>query len=277
MNRDQLLIAAAAVALVVGVAIAVSASAPTDTADRRRRPVPVAPLAGIIGGTLVVAVSGWIVPSLVVGGLVWYLTVQIRGAGTTDTSSTERVDALASWVENVRDVLQAGNQPVGAIGATTETCPTIIRAQVRSLHARLSAGQAPEVAFRRFADEMDDPLADLVAVGLLIAVSRGSETEDVLSALAAQSRHQADRRRVVEAERAPMQREVLVVSLVMCALLGGVFAFARSDYLGAYDTAEGQLFLGVVLVGYAGMLVWVARLARFPRPSRFLTLRADER
>lgn len=277
MNRSQLLVAAAAVALVVGVAVAISASAPRHVTDRRRRPTPVAPMAGLIGAALVFAVSGWIVPSLVVGAIVWYLANQMRGAGRTDTSSTERVDALASWVENVRDVLQAGNQPVGAIGATTETCPTVIRPQVRLLHARLSAGQSPDVAFRRFADEMDDPLADLVAVGLLIAVSRGSETEDVLSALAAQSRHQADRRRVVEAERAPMQREVQVVSLVMCALLVGVFAFARSDYLSAYDTAEGQLFLGVVLVGYAGMLVWVARLARFPRPSRFLTLRGDER
>jgi Flp pilus assembly protein TadB len=276
MNRDQLLVAAASATLMVGVTLAASANVSRHGPDRRRRPAPVAALAGLISGALVFAVSGWIVPSLVVGGIAWYLATQLRSARRIDTSSTERVDALASWVENVRDVLQAGNQPVGAIGAATETCPTIIRPQVRSLHARLSAGQSPDVAFRRFADEMDDPLADLVAVGLLIAVSRGSETEDVLSALAAQSRHQADRRRVVEAERAPMQREVLVVSVVMCALLVGVFAFARSDYLSAYDTAEGQLFLAVVLGCYAGMLVWVARLARFPRPSRFLTLRGDE-
>ena len=120
---------------------------------------------------------------------------------------------------------------------------------------------------------MDEPLADLVAVGLLIAVSRGAETEDVLSALAVQARHQADRRRIVEAERAPMRREVLMVSLVMCALLGGVFVFARSSYLDAYDDVSGQVFLALVLVGYGALLVWVGRLATFPRPTRFLTLR----
>jgi Flp pilus assembly protein TadB len=141
------------------------------------------------------------------------------------------------------------------------------------LFARLSAGQSAEVAFRRFADDMDEPLADLVAVGLLIAVSRGAETEDVLSALATQARHQADRRRIVEAERAPMRREVWMVSLVMCALLGGVFVFARSSYLNAYDDVSGQFFLAFVLVGYGGLLVWVGRLATFPQPSRFLTLR----
>ena len=73
----------------------------------------------------------------------------------------------------MRDVLQSGNQPVGAIGATTDTCPPSIRPHVRLLFARLSAGLPAELAFRHFADDMDEPLADLVAVGLLIAVSRG--------------------------------------------------------------------------------------------------------
>ncbi|MDP9464920.1 MAG: type II secretion system protein, partial [Actinomycetota bacterium] len=107
-------------------------------------------------------------------------------------------------------------------------------------------------------------------------VSRGSETEDVLSALAAQARHQADRRRIVEAERAPMRREVWMVSMVMCALLGGVFLLARSSYLNAYDDVSGQTFLALILVGYGALLVWVGRLATFPRPSRFLTLRQAE-
>ena len=171
-------------------------------------------------GSLVVAVSGWIIPSVVVGAIVGWLANSIRRRQGAVDVGVERTEALASWVENVRDVLQSGNQPVGAIGATTETCPPSIRPHVRLLFARLSAGQPAELAFRRFADDMDEPLADLVAVGLLIAVSRGAETQDVLSALAVQARHQADRRRIVEAERAPMRREVMMVSLVMCALLG---------------------------------------------------------
>jgi hypothetical protein len=71
-----------------------------------------------------------------------------------------------------------------------------------------------------------------------------------------------------------MRREVQLVSLVMGALLAGMFVFARNDYLGAYDTASGQVFLGVVLCAYAALLVRVGRLSQFPRPSRFLTLEA---
>jgi Flp pilus assembly protein TadB len=273
MRQDELVLATAMVLLVVGIAVTWSGlhhePGPTRTKTVQRSPI----VAGVAAGSLVVAISGWIVPSLIVGAIVSWLTSSMRrDRGGVDVG-VEHTEALASWVENVRDVLHSGNQPVGAIGATTETCPPCIRPHVRLLFARLSAGQPAEVAFRRFADDMDEPLADLVAVGLLIAVSRGAETEDVLSALATQARHQADRRRIVEAERAPMRREVWMVSLVMCALLGGVFVFARSSYLNAYDDVSGQFFLAFVLVGYGGLLVWVGRLATFPQPSRFLTLR----
>ena len=68
---------------------------------------------------------------------------------------------------------------------------------------------------------------------------------------------------------------MLIVSAVMCSLLGGLFVFARSSWLDAYDTADGQVVMTVVLCGYAALLVRVGRLSRFPRPSRFLTLRGS--
>ncbi|MEP7202273.1 MAG: type II secretion system F family protein [Ilumatobacteraceae bacterium] len=273
MNHGELVLVVAAVLLVVGLAIAWSGwhheSAPARHPPTHGTPI----IAGVVGSGLIVSISGWIIPAAVVGLIVGWMVTSMQERRTNVDVGVERTEALASWVENVRDVLQSGNQPVGAIGATTETCPPCIRPHVRLLFARLSAGQQAEVAFRRFADDMDEPLADLVAVGLLIAVSRGAETEDVLSALAVQARHQSDRRRIVEAERAPMRREVLMVSLVMCALLCCVFLFARSSYLNAYDDVSGQVFLSFVLLGYGALLVWVGRLATFPRPARFLTLR----
>jgi len=277
MNRNELILAAATLLLVVGAAIAWSGLHREPATARRRSASRTPILAAVVAAALVVAISGWIIPSVVVGAIAGWLIASIERRPNNVDVGVECTEALASWVENVRDVLQSGNQPVGAIGATTETCPPSIRPHVRLLFARLSAGQSAEIAFRRFADDMDEPLADLVAVGLLIAVSRGAETEDVLSALAAQARHQADRRRIVEAERAPMRREVLMVSLVMCALLGGVFVFARSSYLDAYDDVSGQVFLALILVGYGALLVWVGRLATFPQPARFLTLRQADR
>ena len=276
MNTNQLAIATAAVALIGGIAVAWSGFHVDPAPVSARFSIPPWAWTSVLAALATFAISGWFLPSVAIGGLCGWAALSRRNAHSRQQFGVERVEALASWVENVRDVLQAGNQPVGAIGATTETCPAVIRPQVTALFARLSAGQPAEIVLRRFADDMDDPLADLVAVGLLIAVSRGAETESVLSTLATQSRSLADRRRLVEAERAPMQREVLMVSIVMCLLLGTVFVFARSSYLNAYDRFEGQVFLAVVLCGYGGMLIWVARLARFPRPARFLTLRAGD-
>ena len=93
----------------------------------------------------------------------------------------------------------------------------------------------------------------------------------VLSSLAEQARTQADRRRIVEAERAPIQREVTLLSLIMGGLVVALVVFGRGEYLAAYDTAGGQTFLTIVLVAYAVLLLRVQRLGRFPRPSRFLT------
>lgn len=258
---------------VVGVAIAVlpPTEAPTismSTGDVRTFGVRFVGACGV--GLLVLLVSGWIVPGLVVGsGAFW----AIRGWQRRDRAGDveiARLDALASWIENVRDVLMAGEQPVGAIASTVGACPPIIRPHIRRLAAGLGR-QDPDVVFRRFADDLDDPLADLVAAGLAIAIRRGARTVPVLTALAEQARQQVDRRRLIEAERAPTRREVQALTLIMSTLVVLLLVFGRSEYLDAYDTTGGQLFLGFALAGYAALIVRVQKLAAFPRPSRFLT------
>jgi len=243
----------------------------TDPRPREVRPgASVRIGGGLVAGVVVLALSGWVVPALVVGVATWAAIGSWQRRDRRADTVVERTDALASWIENLRDVLIAGDQPIGAINATVATCGPSIRPQVRRLAAGLGR-QDPNVVFRRFADEIDDPLGDLIAAGLLIAVQRGARTVAVLNSLAEQARHQADRRRIVDAERAPVQREVTLLSVTMGALIVGLLVFGRADYLRAYDTAAGQLFLGVILVIYAVLLVRVQRLARYPRPSRFLT------
>jgi hypothetical protein len=230
----------------------------------------------IITATIVLVVSGWIVPAVVVGAGAWWAVAGWQRRQRNGPAEIERIEALASWIENLRDVLIAGDQPIGAIAATVGTCPPIIRPHVRRLVAGLGR-QDPDVVFRRFADDIDDPIGDLVATGLMIAVRRGARTVGVLSALAEQARQHADRRRLVEAERAPTRREVTMLTGIMGALVVALFVFGRSEYLRAYDEASGQLFLAVAVAGYAGLLARVQRLARFPRAGRFLTLDRDLR
>lgn len=259
----------------VGVAISPPATRPARRgagAARGRRASQAA--VALVAGGLVTAVSGWLVPGAVVAvGTFWAIDGWRRRPRSGDREIA-RLDALASWIESVRDVLVAGEQPIGAIVSTIDTCPPAIRPQVRRLAAGLGR-QDPDVVFRRFADDLDDPLGDLVAAGLSIAVRRGARTVPVLSALAEQARQQVDRRRLIEAERAPSRREVQALTLIMGGLVLALLLFGRSTYLDAYDTVGGQLFLSLALLGYAALIVRVQRLSAFPRPGRFLT--ADRR
>ncbi len=261
------------VVFVCGVVLVLTPPSPRANAERRgqRTQALVSQFAaGAVAGAIVLLVSGWLLPAAIVGGVAFWGTAGWLGRQRGASREIERLDALASWIESVRDVLMAGEQPIGAITSTVAACPPVIRPQVRRLALGL-ARQDPDFVFRRFADELDDPLADLVATGLSIAVRRGARTVPVLTALAEQTRQQVDRRRLVEAERAPTRREVKALTAIMGALVLGLLVLGRSTYLAAYDTAAGQTFLAAALLGYAALILRVQRLAAFPRPGRFLT------
>lgn len=267
------LLVACSVVAVLGIAIALlpATTPPPSRVDRatlRRRGGHAAIAVAL--GLLVVVVSGWVIPGAVVGVGAYWTIATWRGRQRSGDREIARLDALASWIESVRDVLIAGEQPVGAITSTVEACPPVVRPHVRRLAAGLGR-QDPDLVFRRFADDLDDPLGDLVATGLSIAVRRGARTVPVLTALAEQARQQVDRRRLIEAERAPARREVQALTLIMGGLVLGLLLFGRSEYLDAYDTPGGQVFLSVALLGYAALIVRVQRLSVFPRPGRFLT------
>lgn len=258
---------------ILGVVIALtppSAARTFAVRGRSSRARVVSVLVGLIAGALVLVLSGWLAPAAIVAvGAGWAADGWQRRQRSGD-AEIRQLEGLASWIESVRDVLMAGEQPIGAITATAASSDPIIRPYVRRLAAGLGR-QDPDLVFRRFADDLDDPLADLVAAGLAIAIRRGARTVPVLSALAEQTREQVDRRRLIEAERAPMRREVQALSLIMGGLVLALLVFGRSQYLDAYDSGVGQLFLAVALGGYAALIVRVQRLGAFPRPSRFLT------
>ena len=267
------LLAALTLAFVLGVVLVATPPAPralTVRSTRSLKHLAVQLAAAVVTGVVVLLVSGWLLPAAVVGGAAFWATAGWLGRRRGASREIERLDALASWIESVRDVLMAGEQPVGAITSTVGACPPVIRPQVRRLALGL-ARQDPDFVFRRFADDLDDPLADLVATGLSIAVRRGARTVPVLTALAEQTRQQVDRRRLVEAERAPTRREVKALTAIMGALVLGLLLLGRSQYLTAYDAATGQVFLAAALTGYAALILRVQRLAAFPRPGRFLT------
>ena len=166
-----------------------------------------------------------------------------RGSGTVANRRASvkveqaRIEALASWCEQLRDLLTAEHGIVGTIAATARTCPEPIRPEVERLATRLSR-QNPDTAIRQFAAELDDPSGDLVASVLLLAMSRSSRTSELLSELAGTIRERAAMRLRVEADRAGQRSEARFIIAFSAVAVTGVVVFGRdSEFLDAYDDA----------------------------------------
>ncbi len=133
-----------------------------------------------------------------------------------------RIEALAAWCEQLRDLLSAEHGIIGTIAATVRTCPAAIRAEVAGLAA---ASQPPIGRVRRSASsltELDDPSGDFVASVILLATTRSSRTGEMLSELATTIRDRASMRLRVEADRAGHRSEARFVVVFSGLVVLGV-------------------------------------------------------
>jgi len=122
----------------------------------------------------------------------------------------------------------------------------------------------------RFADDLDDPSADLIVAALVLnARLRGPGLREVLSALADSAREELDVRRKVAAERRSTRRSVQVVVAVTLIMAAGLVLF-NPTYMAPYTSFIGQVVLLVVIALYALGLLWLRRLAKIEVPERFL-------
>ncbi len=115
-----------------------------------------------------------------------------------------------------------------------------------------------------------------MAAGLPIAITRGARTVPVLTALAEQTREPGRPPPARRGRASPDAAQVQALTLIMSVLMVGLLVFGRSEYLDAYDSANGQVVLAAIIGGYVALLARVATLSRFPRPGRFLTVGPDD-
>jgi len=230
----------------------------------------------VIGGTIALVVTGWAV-AFVAGAVGGFVGLRAWGnRGTSAKVEQARITALASWCEQLRDLLSAEHGVIGTIAATARTCPEAIRPEVTRLATRLSR-QDPAMAIRQFAAEIDDPSGDLIASVLLLAMTRSSRTSELLAELSVTIRDRAAMRMRVEADRSGQRSEARFIIGFSAVSIGGIILFgSESDFLGAYDDTTGQLVLALVVGFFAMGGWWMARLTRFERPARFLSIGGQE-
>ena len=238
-----------------------------SNADARKNLIRIG--AGIGVGLIVLVVTRWLVLAVALGFLAATADRFFGGTGE-ERRAIERLDALATWTEALRDTIAGAVGLEQAIPATAVNSAPAIKPSLNLLVDRLRIREPLPSALMRFADDLDDPSADLIVAALVLnARLRGPGLREVLSALADSAREELDVRRKVAAERRSTRRSVQVVVAITLLMAAGLVLF-NPTYMAPYTSFVGQVVLAVVIALYALGLIWLRRLAKIEVPERFL-------
>ncbi|HEU4946238.1 MAG TPA: type II secretion system F family protein [Kribbella sp.] len=231
---------------------------------------------GVGVGLIVLAVTRWLVLAAALGLLAGMADRFFGGTGE-ERRAIERLEALATWTEALRDTIAGAVGLEQAIPATAVNAAPAIKPALNLLVDRLRIREPLPAALMRFADDLDDPSADLIVAALVLnARLRGPGLREVLSALADSAREELDVRRKVAAERRSTRRSVQVVVAITLLVAAALILF-NPTYVSPYTSFIGQFVLFVVIALYAIGLVWLRRLAKIEVPERFLIGGNDRR
>ena len=217
-------------------------------------------------GLAVLLLTRWVVltAAAAVLVLVWPM---LFGGSRQERVAAARIEGLATWAESLRDTIAGAVGLEQAIPATVYAASPVIRGDLTLLADRMRVRVPLPVALRQFADDLDDPTADLIICALMMnSRLRGPGLRQLLGNLAATARAELDMRQRVSASRAGMRRSAQIVVVFSMAV------FNRS-FVAPYGSAQGQMVLFVVVALFAVGLMWMRRLAGVTLPRRFLTAR----
>jgi tight adherence protein B len=225
--------------------------------------------AAVVAAVVIGVLTGWPV-GVLLAGIGGFAAPSLLGRRARREAGDAHLDAIATWTEQLHDVMAAAAGLEQAIIATAEHAPTPIRDDVRWLAATLGAGTTMRTGLRRFAERLDDPAGDLVVAALILA-AEGSPRQlgDLLSRLAVTTRDTVKMRLRVETGRARTRSSVAVVTTVTIVFSVGIVVL-NPTYVAAYRSPAGQLVLLAVAGFFTGAYWWLARTSRPAATSRIL-------
>ncbi|MER6091289.1 type II secretion system F family protein [Streptomyces bluensis] len=230
-----------------------------------RRRVVIAVMVGVIVGAL----TAW--PVAAVLTTVAMLTLPgLLGPDRQAARRTERMEALATWTEMLRDTLSAAAGLEQAVLATADIAPAALEPEMRELAAAVRSGRPLPDGLRAFAEDVDDPLADVVVAALVMAAEQqASHLAPLLTELAESVREQVAMRQRIDAGRASVRTGVRVTVIVTLGMAVGLVVFNR-PYLDPFDTLTGQAVLAVVGALFAVSFTYLTAIGRIEEPVRLI-------
>jgi Flp pilus assembly protein TadB len=221
---------------------------------------------GGIGAAAAYALTGWPIGALA-GAVLGIAVPRLLTEHRSVAKRIELTDALADAAAGLRDAVRGGLGLSDGISGLSHRGPPLLREHLASLVADTGRiGLA--AAARRFAERLDDPGADLLAVTLAFNDRVGGrQVAEVLDAMADELAAEARTVRELRARQERQRTSARVVALAPVVLLL-LLQQVNPGYLDPYGSPAGQSVLGLAAlligVGYGLML----RIARGIDPPR---------
>ncbi len=227
-----------------------------------------AALCAVVLGVAVGLVTHWPVGAAIGAGVGWTLRSALQP--TTSRRVVGRLEALAAWIEALRDSVAAHRGLLAAIESTVGSAPDLVKAHVAGRVARIDSGIGLDKALYAFAQELGDAAVD-EAIAPLILASRfgGSDLQHLLGSAAANTRDQIALWQRTEVARARPRRDMRLVIAVTLAFTLGILVIGHG-YFRPFDSPGGQLALLCVAGLFAAGFWSMNRLSRpAPMPRLF--------
>lgn len=228
-------------------------------------------LGAFVAACLVWAWTGW-----PVGGMWAFAGVMavplLRGHDHDAEVEIDKVEAIATWTEQIRDTMNASAGLQQSLVATAVNGPTVIERELAAFARRAPRGDLAG-ALRQLGVDLNHPASDLVIAGLVSATELDAgRLVPLLSRLANSIRDEAQMRVRIEVSRARVRTSMKIVGFFVALTMLALVLFGR-DLLSGYQSAVGQLWL-MVVGGVVVIAVWSTRkLAEVPQPERFVARR----
>jgi len=220
-------------------------------------------------GAVLWLLTGWV--SIAVAGAVVVLAgPTLAVSSRSEADFAERTEAVAGWVDSLRDTMRGARGIEGAVRVTAETAPLPIRPALKRMTRRVSMGVSLRESMAQMADEYDNEVCDLVVSVMVNALDLSSaQLPSMLDTIAQQAREQAHAHLQVHTSRAKSRTQLrLVATIVFLSLI--MFFVVFADYLKPLDSPTGQLVVAMALVVLGYCVLWIARLSAFPARGRVL-------
>lgn len=223
--------------------------------------------AGLMTGLLLYSITGWIVLAVTAGGTVVF-GHRVVGGDRERRDFIARTEAIATWAELIRDNIAGAAGLEQSLIASAAYAPAPIAPEVKRFAGRLDRMRLTD-ALRMLGDELDHHSADLIVVSLSNAARmEARDLGPLLTRLSESIRSDVRMRLRVEVGRARIRTSARMVTLTTAGTIVFIY-FASNNLLDAYSTAQGQLWL-LLVIGVFGTGWWMLRqLAQFDMPERF--------